>query len=73
MLKILYKKYLKLVKLKTLKNLYNITSVKYFDRRPPQRRQRRASDGPATGQRRASDASDGGDIAFDALGTLPSL
>jgi hypothetical protein len=25
-----------------------ITSVKYFDRRPPQRRQRRASDGPAT-------------------------
>jgi hypothetical protein len=30
------------------KDKNDITSVKYFDHRPPQRRQRRASDGPAT-------------------------
>jgi hypothetical protein len=44
-------------KIDIMEGLYLIfISVKYFDRRPPQRRQRRASD-----------------IAFDALGTLPSL
>jgi hypothetical protein len=35
-------------KIKLEPNKEQATSVKYFDRRPPQRRQRRASDGPAT-------------------------